>query len=59
VIKSETDGSSIDQNFCFHSKPPSSFFNQIRFFLQLKNPLSAQLSYFQGTSPFWRPPPVF
>ena len=46
-------------NLWFDSKPPSSFFNQVKFFFQLKNPLSALISYFQGTSPFWRPPPIF
>jgi len=42
----------------FDLKPSSSFFNQVKFFFQLKNPLSVLLSYFQGTSPFWRPPPT-
>ena len=59
VIKSEMNGPFIDQNLCFNSKPPSSFFNQVKFLFQLKNPLSVLLSYFQGTSPFWRPPPGF
>jgi hypothetical protein len=40
-------------------KPPSSLFNQVNFFFQLKNPLSVLLSHFQGTSPFLRAPPVF
>jgi hypothetical protein len=56
VIKSEMNGP-IDQNLCFNSKPPSSFLNQVKIFFQLKNPLSVLLSYFQGTSPFCRPPP--
>jgi hypothetical protein len=59
VIKSEMNGPSIDQNLCFNSKPPSSFLNQVKIFFQSKNPLSVLLSYFQGTSPFWRPPPGF
>ncbi len=42
----------------FDLKSPSSFFNQVKFFFQLKNPLSVLLSYFRGTSPFWRPPPA-
>jgi hypothetical protein len=59
VIKSEMNDPSIDQNLCFNSKPPSSFLNQVKIFFQLKNLLSVLLSYFQGTSPFWRPPPGF
>jgi len=59
VIKSEMNGPSIDHHLSFNSKPPSSFFNQVKTFFQLKNPLSVLLSYFQGTSPFWRPPPGF
>ena len=59
VIKSEMNSSFVDQNLWFDSKPSSSFFNQVKIFFQLKNPLSVLLSYFQGTSPFWRPPPGF
>jgi hypothetical protein len=59
VIKSEMNDPSIDQNFWFDLKPLSYFFNEVKFFFQLKNPLSVLLSYLQGTSPFWRPPPVF
>lgn len=59
ITKSEMDDLSIDQNLWFDSKPPSSFFNQVKIFFQLKNSLSVLLSYFQGTSPFWRPPPGF
>jgi len=59
VIKSEMNDPSIVQNFWFDLKPLSYFFNQVKFFFQLKNPLSVLLSYLQGTSPFWRPPPVF
>ena len=58
VIKSEMNDLSIDQNLWFDLKPSSYFFNQAKFFFQLKNPLSVLLSYLQGTSPFWRPPPV-
>jgi hypothetical protein len=59
ITKSEMSDSSFDQNLWFDSKPSPSFFNQIEIIFQLKNPLSAMLSYFQGTSPFWRPPPGF
>ncbi len=59
LIKSEINGPFIDHDLCFNSKPPSSFSSQVKIFFQLKNPLSVLLSYFQGTSPFWRPPPVF
>jgi hypothetical protein len=59
VIKSEMNGPSVDQNMCFNPKPPSAFLNQLKTFFQLKNPLSILLSYFHGTSPFWRPPPRF
>ena len=59
ITKSEMNEPSIDQNLWFDLKPSSSFFNQVKFFFKLKNPLSVLLSYFQGTSPFWRPPPGF
>jgi hypothetical protein len=42
----------------FDLGPRSSFFNQAKFFTQLKNPLPVLISYFQGTSPFWRSPPA-
>jgi hypothetical protein len=57
VTKSEMNDPSIDQNLCFDLKPSSSFFNQVKFLFQLKNPLSVLLSYFQGIIPFQRPPP--
>jgi hypothetical protein len=59
VIKLEMNDPSADQNLWLDIKPPSSLFNQVKFFFQLKNPLSVLLSHFQGTSPFWRAPPVF
>jgi hypothetical protein len=59
VTKSEMSDPSIDQNFWLDLKPLSYFFNEVKFFFQLKNPLSVLLFYLQGTSPFWRPPPVF
>ena len=59
ITISEINDPSIDQNLQFDLKPPSSFFNQVKIFFQLKNPLSVLLSYFQGTSPFCRPPPRF
>jgi hypothetical protein len=57
IIKSETNGPSIDQNLWFDLKPPTSIFNQFKFFFQLKNSLSILLSYLQGPSLFYRPPP--
>jgi len=59
LIKSEMNGPFINHDLCFNLKPSTSLFNQVKNFFQLKNPLSVLLSYFQGTSPFWRPPPVF
>jgi len=59
VTKLEMNHPSMDQNLCFDSKPPASSLNQVKIFFQLKNPLSVLLSYFQGTSLFWRPPPGF
>jgi hypothetical protein len=59
ITKPEMNAPSIDQNLCLDSEFPSSFFNQVKSFFQLKNPLSALTSYFQGSSPFWRPPPDF
>jgi hypothetical protein len=59
VIKLEMEGPLADQNLWFSLEPPSSIFNQVKSFFQLKNPLSILLSYSQGTSPFWRPPPGF
>jgi hypothetical protein len=61
VIKSEYSDP-IEEEFKFmsggiDSKPLSSFLNQVKFFLQLKNPLSVLFSFFQGTSSFWRPAP--
>jgi hypothetical protein len=58
ITKSEMNAPSMDQNVWFDTKPPSSL-NQVKSFFQLKNPLSALSSYFQGSSPFWRPPPGF
>jgi hypothetical protein len=46
-------------NLCFDSKLPSPFLNQVKFLFQWKNSLPILLSYSQGTSPFWRPPPNF
>ncbi len=57
VIKPEMNTPSIDQNVCSNPKLPSAFLNQLKSFLQLKNPLSILLSYFQGASLFSRPPP--
>jgi hypothetical protein len=58
ITKSEIDDPSVDQNYWFDLTPPSSFFNQVKFSFQRKHPLSVLLFYFQGTSPFWRPPPA-
>jgi len=59
VMKSEASDPAFNQSLWFYLKPSSSFFNQGKIFFQLKNPLSILLSYSQGTSPFWRPPPSF
>jgi hypothetical protein len=59
IAKSEINNPFIDQKLRLDIKPPSSLFNQVNFFFQLKIPLSILLSYFQGTSPCWRPPPGF
>jgi hypothetical protein len=60
VIKSEeVNDPSIDQNVWFDLRPTLISFNHVNFFFQLRNPLSVLLSYFQGTSPFYRPPPIF
>ena len=59
VAKSEMNDPNIDHNLWFDLKPSFSFLNQVKIFLQVKNPLSVLLSYFQGTPPFWRPPPRF
>jgi len=58
ITKSRINYPSIDQNLWFDLKPSSSFFNQVKSFFQMKNPLSILLSYFLETSPFWRPPPA-
>jgi hypothetical protein len=59
VIKSEMSDPNISHNLWFDLKPPTSVFNQVKFLFQSKNTLSILLSYFQGTSPFCRPPPSF
>ena len=59
VMKSETSDPTFNQNLWFYLKPPSSFFNQVKFLFQLKNSLSVLLSFFQGILPFQRPPPYF
>ena len=58
-VKLEIEGPLADQNMWFSLEPPSSILNQVKSFFQLKNPLSILLSYSQGTSLFWRPPPGF
>ena len=63
IIESEWNGPCENEfkftNLCFDSKLPTPFLNQVKFLFQMKNSLSILLSYFQGTSPFWRPPPNF
>jgi len=59
ITKLEGNDPSFDQNLWFDSKPSISFLKQVKIFFQLKNTSSVLLSYFQGTSPFWRPPPIF
>ncbi len=58
-VKLEIEGPLADQNLPFNLEPPSCTHNQVNSFCQLKNPLTFLLSYFQGPSPFWRPPPGF
>jgi len=57
-VKLEIEGPIVDQNLGLNLDPPSCTFNQVKSFFQWKNPLSVLLSYLQGPSPFWRPPPV-
>jgi len=57
-VKFEIESPLADQNLWFNLESPSSIFNQVKSFFQLKNPLSVLLSYLQGPSPFWRPPPL-
>jgi len=57
-VKLEIKGPVADQNLLLNLDPPSCTFNQVKSFFQLKNPLSVLLSYLQGPSPFWRPPPT-
>jgi hypothetical protein len=57
LVKFEIESHLADQNLWFNLESPSSIFNQVKSFFQLKNPLSVLLSYLQGPSPFWRPPP--
>ena len=59
AVKLEMEGPLVDHNLWLNLEPPSSIFNHVKCFFQLKNPLSVLLSYFQGPSPFWRPPPGF
>ncbi len=59
VVKLEIEGSLANQNLSFNLEPPSCALNQGKPLFQLKNPSSVLLSYFQGPSPFWRPPPGF
>jgi hypothetical protein len=56
VAKLEIEGPFADQSSSFYLEPPSYTLNQGMPLFQLKHPLSVWLSYFQGPSPFWRPP---
>jgi hypothetical protein len=58
ITKFKVNQPAVDLKLWFDFKFPSSFFNQVKFPFQFKNPLSILLSYFQGPSPFWRPPPA-
>ncbi len=58
-VKLEIEGPLADQDLSFNLEPPSCILNRFKSFFQLKNSLSVLLSYFQGPSPFWRPPPGF
>jgi len=57
-LKSEIESPLADQNLSFNLDPPFSSFDQLSLFFQLKNPIAVLVSYFQGPSPFWRPPPA-
>lgn len=59
VIKSEMYSHLVNENVCSNPKPSSVFLNKLAILFQWKNPLSILLFYFQGASPFWRPPPLF
>jgi len=58
LARLEIEGPVADQNLWLNLEPASCTDNQVKSFFQLKNPLSVLLSYLQGPSPFWRPPPV-
>jgi len=58
LVKLEMEDPLADQNLSLNLEPPSCAFSQVKIFFQWKNPLSVLLSYLQGPSPFWRPPPV-
>ncbi len=58
-VKLEIEGPLADRDLSFNLEPSSCILNRFKSFFQLKNPLSVLLSYFQGPSPFWRPPPGF
>jgi hypothetical protein len=57
IIKSDGD-LSLDRALgpCSEKTDPT-FRASIRFISLLKHPLSVSHGFFQGTSPFWRPPP--
>ncbi len=57
--KSEKDDSSIDPDLWFDLKLSTYSSNRVKSFFQLKSYLPTWLSHFQGTSPFWKPPPAF
>ena len=58
VTKSEKDDSSIDLDLWFDLKRLSHSSSRVKPFFQLASRLPTWLSHFQGTSPFWRPPPT-
>ncbi|HSB05417.1 MAG TPA: hypothetical protein VLK23_09490 [Thermodesulfobacteriota bacterium] len=57
IIKSDGDLSLDGALEPDSKKTVLSFSPNIQFISQLKNPLSVLHRFFQGTSPFWRPPP--
>jgi hypothetical protein len=58
IIKSGSD-SPLNETLGLDSKKTvSRLFSLIRFISQVKNPLSVLNIFPQGTSPFWRPPPI-
>ncbi len=56
VIKSEINGPFIDHHLCFNSKPPSSFFNQVKISLPTEEPFICFTFLFSGDLSFLETP---